>query len=744
MSLGNLTQLVSVDNLIWGGNHFSPDSFTTSSLSWIGKLTKITRLDLGNKNLKGEIPSWLMNLTRLTELNINDNQLTGPIPSSFVNLTRLTRLYINDNQLTGPIPSSFVNLTHLTDIDFSHNKLSGPFPSWLMNLTQLIHVDLSNNQLTGQILSQFSRIIEWLDLSYNNLEGSIPTNLSSLHNLKFLSLERNKLVGSVELSAFSRFQNLTSLILSHNNFVLGVKNISSKDANYFPSLHVLGLASCNLHEFPTFLPNNKHTLEYLDLSDNYLRGQIPAWIFDIGQNSYNGIDLNLSYNLLSSFERDHHVFHPRARIQTLDLRNNMLQGSLPIPSPSSSSLLSYLISNNNLSGEVSPLICSFTSLWNLDLSFNSLRGKLPQCFSKFGDTLLVLDLRGNNFDGNIPSMWRDGCRLRMISMSHNQLQGQFPRSLANCSMLEFVDFGKNQINDTFPFWLGTLAHLSVLILRSNSLHGVINDDFGFSNLRVIDLSNNSFSGKLPSKFIGTWNAMKTPDSSHSIEYMENLILSNVSWTSGDGSFDYSMTIYNKGSELNYTKIPVIFYAVDFSSNRFEGHVPDVIGNLTRLQLLNLSRNHFSGQIPPSFSNMKNLESLDISRNQLSGQIPTRLTELTYLSSFDVSYNNLSGPIPQRNQFCNYDSKSYEGNPGLRVETWSKQCGNARTMPRLQQPPSITEEEEDSESDFKIKWTIISIGFVSGLVGGVVVGNEFTTRKHYWFVKTFAKIQRWYA
>ncbi|VFQ73641.1 unnamed protein product [Cuscuta campestris] len=721
MSLGNLTQLVSLDNLIWEGNHFSPDSFTTSSLSWIGKLTKLTSLSLGNMNLKGEIPSWLMNLSRLTEL------------------------YINDNQLTGPIPSSFRNLTQLIYIDLSHNKLSGPFPSWLTNLTQLMHIDLSHNHLNGQILSQFNGITEWLDLSYNNLEGSLPTNISTLHNLKFLSLERNRLVGSVELSAFSCFQNLTSLILSHNNFALSVKNISSKVAIYFPSLHVIGLASCNLHEFPTFLPNNKHTLEYLDLSDNYLRGQIPAWVFDIGQNSQNGMDLNLSYNLLSSFEQDRQVFHLTGRIQSLDIRNNMLQGHLPIPLPSSSSpLFSYLISNNNLSGEVSPLICNLNYLANLDLSFNSFSGKLPECLSNFSNFLSVLDLRGNKFNGNIPSTWRDGCQLTMISMSHNELEGPLPRSLAKCSFLEFVDFGNNRINDTFPFWLGTLANLSVLILRSNSLHGVIRDDFGFSNLRVIDLSNNSFSGKLPSKFIGTWNAMKTPDSSHSIAYMENLFFSNVSWTSGDGSFDYSMTIYNKGSELNYTKIPVIFYAMDFSSNRFEGHVPDVIGDLTGLQLLNLSRNHFSGQIPSSFSNMKNLESLDISRNQLSGQIPTQLTELTYLSSFDVSYNNLSGPIPQRNQFCNYDPKSYEGNPGLRVETWSKQCGNARTMPRLQQPPSITEEEEESESDFKIKWMIILIGFVSGLVGGVVVGNELTTRKHYWFVKTFAKIQRWYA
>ncbi|VFQ67401.1 unnamed protein product [Cuscuta campestris] len=335
----------------------------------------------------------------------------------------------------------------------------------------------------------------------------------------------------------------------------------------------------------------------------------------------------------------------------------------------------------------------------------------------------------------------------MISMSQNQLQGQLPRSLANCSLLEFIDFGSNQIFDTFPVWLVTASELRILILRSNSLHGVINDDFGFSNIQVIDLSNNNFRGKLPSMFIDAPNPMRALNVSRTLEYMEQGLYPPSFWSSEEfGSFDYSLTMHNKGLEMNYMKIPNIFCGVDFSSNNFEGQIPETFGNLAGLQLLNLSRNYLSGQIPSSFSNLTSLECLDLSQNQLSGNIPMELTKLTPLSSFNVSFNNLSGPIPQGNQFCTYDAKSYEGNPGLFIGTWNKQCGNARSSPQLQQqPPPATfdggDDDVDSEYEFRMKWIIILIGFVSGLLGGVIVGNEFTTRKHDWLVKTFARKRR---
>nr|GEU97568.1 receptor-like protein 12 [Tanacetum cinerariifolium] len=87
-----------------------------------------------------------------------------------------------------------------------------------------------------------------------------------------------------------------------------------------------------------------------------------------------------------------------------------------------------------------------------------------------------------------------------------------------------------------------------------------------------------------------------------------------------------------------------------SSNRFSGVIPETIGRLKALYLLNVSHNEFTGSIPPSVANLRQLESLDMSRNKLTGNIPSILATLPFLSSFNVSYNRLEGRISTGNQF----------------------------------------------------------------------------------------------
>ncbi|XP_030941798.1 receptor-like protein 33 [Quercus lobata] len=272
----------------------------------------------------------------------------------------------------------------------------------------------------------------------------------------------------------------------------------------------------------------------------------------------------------------------------------MLQGALPIPAPSTKR---YGIEHNSLKGEISPLICNVSSLEELLLFDNNLSGTLPRCLGNFSSSLSVFDLGGNNFYGPIPKTWAKGSSLRMIDLSQNQLQGQLPKSLANCTMLEYLHVGTNQINDTFPFWLGTLPQLKLLVLRSNEFYGVIRNpetNHAFPMLRIIDISHNDFSGNLPSGYFQHWTAMKTFESTTQLTYMQ-ASFSGEGW---DSQFSYSFTITNRGKELNYYTIQDTLSAVDLSSNRFEGKIPEEIGNLKALHLLNLSNNDLTGQIPP--------------------------------------------------------------------------------------------------------------------------------------------------
>jgi len=113
--------------------------------------------------------------------------------------------------------------------------------------------------------------------------------------------------------------------------------------------------------------------------------------------------------------------------------------------------------------------------------------------------------------------------------------------------------------------------------------------------------------------------------------------------------------------------------IDFSNNRFEGEIPEVVGSLKGLHLLNLSNNALNGHIPSSLGNLTCIESMDISQNKLFGEIPLQLTQLFFLESFNVSNNRLTGPTPHGNQFDTFQNSSFEGNSGLCGSPLSKKC-----------------------------------------------------------------------
>jgi hypothetical protein len=87
----------------------------------------------------------------------------------------------------------------------------------------------------------------------------------------------------------------------------------------------------------------------------------------------------------------------------------------------------------------------------------------------------------------------------------------------------------------------------------------------------------------------------------------------------------------------------------------------------------MSHNNFKGQIPSQLGNLARLESMDLSYNHLSGEIPLSFTSLTSLSWLNLSYNNLTGRIPQGNQLLSFPSSSFEGNAGLCGIQLSKKC-----------------------------------------------------------------------
>ena len=669
-SIGNLKSLQTL--------HLFDCQFFGSIPASLENLNQITSLSLYGNNFSGKIPNVFYNLRNLISLDLSWNNFRGQIPPSIGNLTNLYKLDFSHNQLEGDIPSSVYGFSSLSYVYLQYNLFNGTIPSWLYTLPSLVELDLSHNKFIGHIGEFQFDSLEKIDLSMNELNGSISTSIFELVNLSSLYLFSNNLSGVLETSKFEKLINLTYLDLSNN---------------------MLSLTMC-VHS-NSMLPN----IQTLDLSHNNISGMF-SW--NVGKDTLR--HLNLSYNFISGFE-----MLPWSSMRILDLHFNLLQGKLPTPT---NFTYFFSVSHNKLSGEISPLICKARFMEILDLSHNNLSGMLPHCLGNFSKDLSVLNVRRNQFHGIIPQTFLNGNSIRTLDFNSNQLEGLVPRSLIICRELEVLDLGNNKINDTFPHWLGALPELQVLVLRSNHFHGQI----GFSNikspfmsLRIIDLAHNDFEGELPEMYLRSLKAtMNIDEGNMTRKYM------------GDEIYQDSMMVTIKGSEIEFVKILNTFTTIDFSSNKFQGVIPECIGNLNSLRGLNLSHNYLTGYILLSFKNLKMLESLDLSSNKLSGRIPQELTSLTFLEVLNLSQNHLIGFIPQGIQFQTFGNDSYYGNPGLCGFPLSKRC----TTDEIPYPSQEIEAKFESGFD----WKITLMGYGCGLVIGLSLGCLiFVSGKPEWLV-----------
>ncbi|KAF3676281.1 putative plastid-lipid-associated protein 12, chloroplastic-like isoform 1 [Capsicum annuum] len=386
------------------------------------------------------------------------------------------------------------------------------------------------------------------------------------------------------------------------------------------------------------------------------------------------------------------------------------------------------------------------------------------------------------------SQWKDSgvqvqtIVLRYSKLDRNKLKGKVPPSLINCRYLEFLDLGNNELNDTFPSWLGGLPYLRILSLRSNKFHGPIKDsrtNNSFAQIRVIDLSSNGFSGKLPGSLFENCQAMKiSGENSGTPEYVADIYSSHI-----------SLIVTTKGLDLELPRVLTTYMIIDLSRNRFEGYLchdptrapavtsipnhearntpicldlwvrvyqrieimvyivarntgrynlPSIIGRHT----LNLSHICLEGHIPASFHQLSVLESLDLSSNKIGSKIPQQLVSLTFLAFLNLSDNHLVGFIPKGKQFDTFENSSYQGNDGLHGLPLSNDFGGDDGVPQATTPVELDDEEEEEEEGDLISWQAVLVGFSCGLVIGLsIIYIMLSTHYPVWFSRMVVKFEQ---
>ncbi|KAL7196052.1 hypothetical protein ACSBR1_036140 [Camellia fascicularis] len=645
-------------------------------------LSSLTYLDLEQTGLQEKLSNKIFHLPNLEALNLGYNPyLTGYLPQvNWTSSGSLSMLRLIGTAFSGELPDCIGYLKSLKYLCLANCKFSGSIPMSLGKLVQMAYLDISGNNFEGQISNSFANLTQmtYLCLSHNSFSGQIP-NIANLSKVAYFTLRRNHFIGQFPCWV----ANLTQLVCLN----IGLNELTGP----IPA-NLRGLYLCSAY--------NSHT------------GTLPIWLYNLP---------SLKYLSLASNEFTGQIYEFRSKsLNHINLRRNKLHGPIP-PFPTITNLF---LSKNTFTGEIPLTICNVSFLEILDLSHNSLSGVIPQCLANFSNVLSVLDLRMNNFHGNIPTTFTEGNKLRNIDLNGNQLEGRVPRSLATCRHLEVLDFGNNKINDTFPYWLEFLPELQVLVFKSNKFHGPVDSSktkLFFPKLRIFDLSHNEFSGLLPTTYFKHFNAMKMVDEKVERKYM------------GQTYYSDSVTIMLKGNEVVLPRILTIFTTIDLSHNKFRGEIPNVKGKLHGLRLFNLSHNNLIGNIPSSLGNLCLLELLDLSSNQLSGKIPSQLTSLTFLCMLNFSQNHLEGRIPRGNQFETFENSSYNGNLALCGFPLSKECEDSKTS-QLHPTPTL-DKEDDPAFASEFNWKVVGMGYGCGMVLGLVMGYlMFLIGKPKWFVR----------
>ncbi|KAJ3669798.1 hypothetical protein LUZ60_010122 [Juncus effusus] len=223
--------------------------------------------------------------------------------------------------------------------------------------------------------------------------------------------------------------------------------------------------------------------------------------------------------------------------------------------------------------------------------------------------------------------------LRFLSLPFHQFYGEIPTGIWRLGKLELLDLSENSLNGTLPSYFP--PNLRVLKLAGNSIEGEI--PVSISNctaLEILDLSRNNFNGSVP-RFLANLSKLKE------IKLGFNLFENSIPEEIGANCMN-----------LEY---------LDLSGNQLYGNIPSNIGNCTKIRVLLLFSNSLDGSIPSELGKLRNLQVLDISRNSLSGFIPAQLGNCLELSVFIISnpfnplmknknsddeFNTFEGGIPQ--------------------------------------------------------------------------------------------------
>ncbi|KAK6157834.1 LOW QUALITY PROTEIN: hypothetical protein DH2020_012082 [Rehmannia glutinosa] len=287
-----------------------------------------------------------------------------------------------------------------------------------------------NGKLFGRISGVIGKLTELrvLSLPFNELVGGIPVEIWGLKNLEVLDLEGNDFVGDFSGYDFTGLRRLRVLNLASNR----ISGMFPPSLSKCRGLRILNLAGNEINDvIPEFVVRFRK-LRVINLSFNRLVGCVPS---------------NLGYGC--------------GNLEHLDLSNNFLKGEIPRALGNCSRLRTLLMSSNVLRGVIPNELGKLRNLEVLDVSKNSLGGPLPtnlgNCtnlsvlvlsthFSPRGETSHGFSGAHNSFEGSIPEEITTLPNLKLIWAPGSNFKGNFPSKWGDCKSLKMLNLAQNNFS----------------------------------------------------------------------------------------------------------------------------------------------------------------------------------------------------------------------------------------------------------------------------------------------------------
>ncbi|KAK8571647.1 hypothetical protein V6N12_027727 [Hibiscus sabdariffa] len=627
--------------------------------------------------------------------------------SMFFPFVELKKLYLQGNAIAGCIENEELShLTNLKKLDLSNNLIES----------------LQSFKDDGSKLHKFTHLEE-LNLDGNRFNNSVFASLNGFSNLKSLSIRDNLLKGLLDMKDLDALTNLWELDMSGNQlkdfeFHKETKGLKKLKVVFLDKVFTNGsIPLLNLvkafSSVKTFFLRNSYLNQTMTIKELNVSSNVEEIFLDSSR-----LDTNIlhSIGIITSLKRlslsrcglvgslPHQGWCYLKNLEILDVSSNALEGMLPYCVGNMTSLRELYMSDNQLTGNLSPLT-NLTSLKTLSLSRNHFQ--IPTSFGPFTNlpnlkALLIdenkmvvepsihtsvpkfqlkfismskcitsqelgpklptflyyqYDLRyvglsGNNFSETLP-IWllENNTRLEYLILRDNAFSG--PPSLPSTPNRNVysVDISDNKLQGQIPYNIcSTFPHLKGLLLSKNAIEGNIPPCLsGMKDLSYLDLSDNHLSGSVPDELMMKNSLIMLRLSNNNLSGNVLLAILNANGLTQlylDGNnFSGEMT----NVDVSTFEFPTSLREIDLSNNKLYGKLPRWIWNVSYLERLALSNNSFEGSIPMEFCNLNSLLFLELSQNNLSGSLPSCPNPPT-IKHVHLHGNRFSGPLSL--DFCN--------------------------------------------------------------------------------------------